>query len=142
MARVMRAAVLAEADRYPAGLAAAWGRLPALYHRWAMTAGGEARLVATVGGRVVGFAGRRGREVTSLFVHPGFTGRGLGGRLLDAAEAGAAGGGARTLVLIAARAAAPFYLARGWRDRGPAASPLPGGRALPARRLVKRVTAP
>jgi GNAT superfamily N-acetyltransferase len=144
MARVMRAAALAEAGRYPAGLVAAWGSLPALYHRWAMTAGGETRVVALAGGRVVGFAGWRGPEVTTLFVLPRATGRGVGARLLAAAAAGAAGGsgagprgGPRTLTLVAARSAVPFYLAHGWRDRGPAASPLPGGLRLPARRLSK-----
>ncbi|MCM2332803.1 MAG: GNAT family N-acetyltransferase, partial [Anaeromyxobacteraceae bacterium] len=81
MARVMRAAALAQADRYPTGLAEAWGALPALYHRWAMTAGGESRVVATAGGRILGFAGWRGREVTALFVHPRAAGRGLGARL-------------------------------------------------------------
>ncbi len=142
MARVMRAAARAEAARYPAGLAEAWGSLPALYHRWAMTVGGESRAVATVGGRVVGFAGWRGREVTALFVHPRATGRGLGARLLSAAEVGASGGGARRLVVLAARGAVPFYRAHGWRDAGAARSPLPGGRALPARRLVRRATSP
>jgi putative acetyltransferase len=148
MARVMRAVAFAEAERYPAGLAAAWGSLPALYHRWAMTAGGEARVVAVAGGRVVGFAGWRGREVTTLFVLPRAAGRGVGTRLLAAAEDGAAGGSAaaprggrpRTLTLVAARAAVPFYLRHGWRDRGPASSPLPGGRRLPARRLAKRAS--
>jgi putative acetyltransferase len=144
MARVMRAAALAEADRYPAGLAEAWGALPALYHRWAMTAGGEARVVATLGGRMLGFAGWRGREVTALFVHPRAAGRGLGARLLAAAEAGAgaARGGTRSLTVVAARGAVPFYRRHGWRDGGPAGSPLPGGRRLPARRLVKRLTSP
>ena len=142
MARVMRAAALAEAARYPAGLAAAWGSLPALYHRWAISAGGETRVVATSGGRVVGFAGWRGREVTALFVHPRAAGRGLGARLLAAAERGASGGAARALTVVAARGAVPFYRRHGWRDAGPARSPLPGGRALPARRLAKRATSP
>jgi len=142
MARVMRAAARAEAHRYRPGLAEAWGKLPALYHRWAMTAGGEARVVAALGGRVVGFAGWRGREITTLFVHPRWAGRGLGRRLLAAAEAGAAASGARALVVLAARGAVPFYLARGWRDRGPARSPLPGGGSLPARRLARPAPRP
>ncbi|MBK9515988.1 MAG: GNAT family N-acetyltransferase [Anaeromyxobacter sp.] len=132
----MRAATRAEAAAYPAGLAEAWGALPALYHRWAVTAGGETRVLAEVAGRVVAFAGWRGREVTALFVHPRARGLGLGARLLRRAEVGAARAApGRALVVIAALGAAPFYLARGWRDAGPAASPLPGGRSLPARRL-------
>lgn len=139
MARVMRAAVRAAAAAYPPRAAAAWGSLPALYHRWALLAGGETRLVATLGGRVVGFAGWRGREVTALFVHPGVAGRGLGARLLAAAEAGAARSGARTLTVVAARGAVAFYRRHGWRDAGGARSPLPGGLHLPARRLARRV---
>jgi len=145
MARVMRAAALAAADGYLPGAATAWGSLPALYHRWAMLAGGEARVVAVRAGRLVGFAGWRGREVTALFVHPRAAGRGLGARLLAAAEAGASRGGARTLTVVAARGAVGFYLAAGWRDAGPARSPLPGGGHLPARRLTRparRATSP
>ena len=142
MARVMRAAVRAAAPAYPPAAAAAWGRLPALYHRWALAAGGEARVVAVDAGRVVGFAGWRGREVTALFVHPAAAGRRLGARLLAAAERGAAAGPAGPLAVVAARGAVGFYLAHGWRDAGPGRSPLPGGPALPARRLVKRRPAP
>lgn len=137
MARVMRAAALAAAERYPPGAAAAWGSLPALYHRWAMGVGGEARVVAVRGGRLLGFAGWRGREVTALFVHPRDAGRGLGARLLAAAEAGASRGGARTLTVLAAKDAVAYYRAAGWRDAGPARSPLPGGGRLPARRMTR-----
>jgi GNAT superfamily N-acetyltransferase len=141
MARVMRAAVRAERG-YPPGALAAWAALPALYHRWAMTAGGERRAVAEVGGRVVGFAGWRGREVTALFVRPGAAGLGLGARLLARAEAGARRSRARTLTVLAARGAVPFYLARGWRAVRPEPSPLPGGRGLPAMRMGKPAAAP
>jgi len=144
MARVMRAAVRAEAGHYPAALLAAWGALPALYHRWALAAGGEARVVATRGGRVVGFAGWRGREVTALFVLPAAAGRGLGRRLLARAEAGAARAaagvaGPARLTVVAARGAVPFYLACGWRGGPAVRDPLPGGGGLPARRMWKQV---
>jgi hypothetical protein len=57
----MRAAIrrLAAGTCTPRQLAA-WSSLPALYHAWAMTAGGEAYLVAERAGRVVGYAARRG----------------------------------------------------------------------------------
>lgn len=143
LARVMRAAARAEAGHYAPGLALAWGSLPALYHRWAVTVGGETRVLAEVAGRVVAFAGWRGREVTALFVHPEARGRGLGARLLRRAEAGAARAApGRRLRVIAALGAVPFYRSHGWRDAGRAASPLPGGRTLPARRLVKHQARP
>jgi GNAT superfamily N-acetyltransferase len=138
MARIMRAAVRAVARSYPPSAAAAWASLPALYHRWAMTAGGERRVVAERAGRLVAFAGWRGSEVTALFVHPGAAGRGLGARLLARAEAGASRGPTATLSVLAARAAVGFYLACGWTERGPARAPLPGGLRLPAYRMSKR----
>jgi len=137
IARVMRAAVRGEAGRYPARDLAAWGSLPALYHRWAMAAGGETYLVAGRGGRLLGYVAWRGRELTALFVRHSKGGRGLGARLLGRAEAAARRTGPGPLTLLAARAAVPFYLAHGWRAVGPARAPLPGGRSLPAVRMRK-----
>jgi GNAT superfamily N-acetyltransferase len=131
----MRAAVRGQRGRYPAALLAAWGSLPALYHRWAMTAGGERYLVAARGARLLGYAAWRGGEVTALFVRPGEAGRGLGARLLGRVEAAARAAGVRRLTVVAAPAAVPFYTARGWRVGRPVRSPLPGGGALPAVRL-------
>lgn len=139
LARVMRAAIRGEAGRYPARLLAAWA-LPALYHRWAMGPGGETYLVAERGGRLLAYAAWRPGEVTALFVRPAAAGRGLGARLLARAEAAArAGGGAAPgrVTLLAARAAVPFYAARGWRAVRTARAPLPGGRWLPAVRMAK-----
>ncbi len=138
IARVMRAAVLGQRGRYPARTLAAWARLPALYHRWAMTAGGERYLVAVRGARPVGYAAWRGGELTALFVRPGEAGRGLGARLLARLEAEAAAGGARRLTMVAAPGVVAYYAARGWRLGRPVRSPLPGGGVLPAWRMSKR----
>ncbi len=137
MALVMRAAVRGQRGRYGEALLAAWGSLPALYHRWAMTAGGERYLVAARGARLLGYAAWRGGEVTALFVRPGEAGRGLGARLLARVEAAARAEGARRLTAVAALEAVPFYLAHGWRLGRPVGSPLPGGGALPAVRMCK-----
>jgi GNAT superfamily N-acetyltransferase len=133
----MRAAVRGQRGRYPAALLRAWGGLPALYHRWAMTAGGERYVVAASGDRLLGYAAWRGTELTALFVRPGAAGRGLGARLLARVEAEARAAGARRLTLVAAREAAAFYLARGWRAGRAVRAPLPGGGALPSLRLRK-----
>ena len=138
VARVMRAAVRGQRGRYPAALLEAWGGLPALYHRWAMSAGGERYLVAERGGEVVGYAAWRGAEVTALFVRPDAAGRGIGARLLARAEAAARRGGASRLVAVAAREAVAFYAAHGWRAGRPEWTPLPGGGELPAVKMVKR----
>ena len=137
LARVMRSAVRGQAGRYPASVLAAWGALPALYHRWAMTAGGERYLVAARGARLLGYAAWRGGEVTALFVRPGEAGRGQGARLLAGVEAAARAAGAGRLTAVAAKGAVPFYLAQGWRAGRPVWSPLPGGLALPAVRMWK-----
>jgi putative acetyltransferase len=135
IARVMRAAVLGQRGRYPARTVEAWSRLPALYHRWAMTAGGERYLVAVRAGRLLGYAAWRGGELTALFVRPEAAGHGLGARLLRRLEAVARAGGAHRLTMVAARAVVPFYLAKGWRLGRRTRSALPGGGALPAVRL-------
>lgn len=137
IARVMRAAVLGQRGRYPERLLAAWARLPALYHRWAMTAGGERYLVAVRGGRLIGYAAWRAGELTALFVRPAEAGRGLGAKLLARIEAEAVAGGARRLRMVAAPGVAAYYAARGWRRGRPVRSPLPGGGALPAVRMTK-----
>lgn len=146
ISRVMRAAVRGAARDapgvYPPSAAAAWARLPALYHRWAMTAGGERYLLAERAGRALGFAAWRGRELTALFVLPRAGGRGLGRRLLERAASAAHRAGARSLVVKAALAAAPFYRACGFTGARAIAVPLPGGARLPAVRLVRRAPRP
>jgi GNAT superfamily N-acetyltransferase len=137
LARIMRVAVRGQRGRYPARLLEAWGALPALYHRWAMTAGGERYLVAARGSRLLGYAAWRQGEVTALFVRPGEAGRGLGARLLARVEAEARAGGARRLTVVAARGAVAFYRSHGWWAGRPVGSPLPGGAALPSWRMWK-----
>ena len=74
-----------------------------------MTAGGEEYVVAEERGRIVGYAARGGREITAVFVRPSHARRGLGARLLGAAEARALRSGVRSLFVRAAVGAVPFY---------------------------------
>jgi putative acetyltransferase len=136
----MRAAILAlgQGSGAPRQLAA-WASLPALYHRWAMTAGGEDYVVAEERGRVVGYAARRGREVTAVFVAPSRARRGLGAALLARVERDAVRAGARSLFARAALGAVPFYAARGYRRARGIRVPLPGGAALAAAMMRKRL---
>ena len=139
LAAIMRAAVRGVAPgTYPARTLAAWGSLPALYHAWALTAGGETVLVAELGGRAVGYAGLRGAELTSLFVRPSAARRGVASALLGRAEALARRRGVRTLRVDAARSGVAFYRARGFSGGRSVRVPLPGG-SLAAVRLVKRL---
>ncbi|HYG67717.1 MAG TPA: GNAT family N-acetyltransferase [Anaeromyxobacteraceae bacterium] len=137
-AAVMRASIRSLARGcYPPSRLAAWASLPPLYHRWAMTAGGERYLVATRGDRVVGYAAVHGAELTALFVRPGEARRGTGSALLARAERLS---GARVLTVKSARSGVDFYRARGFVEKGPALVPLPGGGALEAILLEKRVS--
>ncbi len=133
IAAVMRASIRGlAASAYPPDAIAAWASLPALYHAWAMTAGGEACVVAERSGRVVGYAARRGREVTAVFVTPGRARQGLGTALLSRVERDAARAGARSLFVRAALGAVPFYAAAGYRGARRVRVPLPGGAAIAA----------
>jgi GNAT superfamily N-acetyltransferase len=140
IARVMRAAVRGvPRGVYPARTLAAWSSLPALYHAWAMTAGGETVIVAEEGAtRVVGYAALRGSELTALFVSPSASRRGVASKLLARVEALARRRGVRTLAVDAARSGVAFYRARGFDGRRAVQVPLPGG-ALAAVRLTKRL---
>jgi putative acetyltransferase len=136
----MRASVraLARGTCTPRQLAA-WSSLPALYHAWAMTAGGEEYVAAEEGGRIVGYAARRGREITAVFVLPSHARRGLGARLLAAVERRAARSGARSAFVLAAPGAVAFYLAMGYRGDRRVSAPLPGGSRLGALRMTRRL---
>jgi GNAT superfamily N-acetyltransferase len=142
IARVMREAIrrLARGSCSPRHLAA-WSSLPPLYHAWAMTAGGESYVVAESWGRIVGYAARRNREVTAVFVSPSRARSGVGAALVDRLERDARRVGARSLLARAALGAVPFYRARGFGGARRVRVPLPGGLALPALLLRKRLAA-
>ncbi len=142
VARVMRASIRRLAwSTYTQRQIAAWSSLPSLYHAWAMTAGGEEHVVAEERGRIVGYAARRGGEVTAVFVSPAQARTGVGSALLARVERAAGRDGARTLFTRAALNAAAFYRARGFRGARHVRVPLPGGRSLVALLLRKRLPA-
>ena len=140
VAQVMREAIrrLARGSCSPRHIAA-WSSLPPLYHAWAMTAGGESYVVAERGGQLVGYAARRNREVTAVFVSPSHARSGVGAALLERLERDARRLGARTLRAHAALGAVPFYRARGFGGARRVQVPLFGGLALPALLLRKRL---
>jgi GNAT superfamily N-acetyltransferase len=100
-----------------------------------MGPGGEDYLVAERGGRVHGYAALRSDELTAAFVRPGAQGQGVGRALVRAAAARARRKGVRLLRVLAARPAAGFYAALGFRGTARARVPLPGGLALAAFRM-------
>ncbi|MGC4001200.1 MAG: GNAT family N-acetyltransferase [Anaeromyxobacter sp.] len=114
------------------------GALPPLGHG----PGGEAYLVAERAGRVVGYAARRGGEVTAVFVRPAAQGRGVGAALVAALAEAARAEGRRALRVDAARPAIGFYRALGFTVRERLDVPLPGGAVLPAARMVRAARGP
>ncbi len=136
----MRAAIRAlPAGQHTAPELAAWASLPPLYHRWAMGPGGEAYVVAERRGRILGYAARRGGELTAVFVRPRAQGHGLGRALVEAVCAAAASQSHRTIHVLAARIAAGFYAALGFHAGGRTRAPLPGGVSLAAVRMSARL---
>jgi putative acetyltransferase len=101
----------------------------------AMEREGETIIVAeaptATGAPVVGFASLAGDEVRAVYVHPDHAGRGLGGRLLGAAEQIARERGSAKLRLTASLNAVPFYRAHGYEEVCPTTFELVGGIKLP-----------
>lgn len=124
-------------EEYTKRQIAAWsgGRKPRDYRR-AMTAGGERMVVAEDGERLAGFASLRGDEVLAVYVHPRCARRGVGTRLLAAAESRARRRGVRRLYLDATLTGVPFYLVRGYRSVRQHAV-LRNGIAIPVVQMMK-----
>jgi putative acetyltransferase len=138
----MRAAVLALPEGlHPRRALDAWASLPPLYHRWAMGPGGERYLVALCGVHPLGFAARRGGELTAVFVRPAAQRAGVGRALVLAAARAARREGRAQLRVVAALAAVPFYARLGFQVGARVQVPLPGGLRLAARRMRQPLAA-
>ncbi len=75
--------------------------------------------------------------IRAFFVHPDWTRRGVGQRLLDASEAAARAAGFRCFELVATLTGVPFYTAAGYRKVEPVPIDLPDGVVLDAVRMEK-----
>jgi len=76
-------------------------------------------------------------RVRAFFVHPEWARRGLGTRILEAAEAAARAAGFRRLELAATLTGIPLYAARGYSAIERVEVPLPNGEILPVVRMGK-----
>jgi N-acetylglutamate synthase-like GNAT family acetyltransferase len=109
---VLRALREVNARDYPASVI---DRLAAILpERIAATLGQTQAYVATDAGRVVGTARLNGRTITSVFVNPADTGRGVGAKLLDVIESAAREKSQTTLDLLSSVTACEFYKKRGF----------------------------
>jgi GNAT superfamily N-acetyltransferase len=138
---VLRRSVYERASgRYTAEQLAGWvaGRCPADYR--AAMARGETLFVATIDGRVLGFAALVRREVQAVYVAP--EGRGLGVRLLVAVEIEARGRGLTRLDVHASLNAADFYRSHGYEGDDVVEITLPGGTRIESVVMHKSLTLP
>ncbi len=80
-------------------------------------------------------------RIRAFFVHPGWTRRGLGTKILEACEAAAIAAGFRRLELASTLTGIPLYTARGYTTMERIEIPLVNGEHLPVVRMGKTVPA-
>jgi len=76
-------------------------------------------------------------RIRAFFVRPGWTRRGIGGRILEACEAAASAAGFTRFELMATLTGVPLYRACGYQPREAQAAPLANGLMLPMVRMTK-----
>jgi predicted N-acetyltransferase YhbS len=75
--------------------------------------------------------------IRAFYVHPDWTRRGIGQRLLAASEDAARAEGFHTFELVATLTGLPLYAAAGYREVKPTTIPLPDGVVIEAVRMKK-----
>jgi GNAT superfamily N-acetyltransferase len=81
-------------------------------------------------------------KIRAFFVHPAWSRRGLGTRLLQACEQAAWNAGFRRCEMGATLSGVPLYERHGYRRLAEILVDLPGGERLPVVRMEKMLTAP
>ena len=80
---------------------------------------------------------RDAARIRAFFVRPGWTRRGIGGRILEACEQAARAAGFRRFELMATLTGVPLYRACGYQPREAHQAPLANGLMLPMVRMTK-----
>ncbi len=83
--------------------------------------------------------GTDGARVRAFYVHPDWSRKGIGSRIIEACENAAREAGFTKLELIATLPGEPLYSARGYKIVEPYEIPLPAGESLPAFRMEKLI---
>jgi predicted N-acetyltransferase YhbS len=76
-------------------------------------------------------------RIRAFYVHPQWSRRGVGSRILTACEDAARAAGFRRVELVATLPGEPLYNAHGYERAGPMRLETPDGEALPAFRMTK-----
>lgn len=78
-------------------------------------------------------------RIRAFYVHPRWSRRGIGSRILDACENAARNAGFAGTELVATLPGEPLYLAKGYEKAEPIQIKTPDGESLPAFRMTKRL---
>jgi GNAT superfamily N-acetyltransferase len=81
-------------------------------------------------------------RIRAFFVHPSWSGRGLGRELFNRCAADAMGAGFRRVELIATLPGEAFYRALGFVELERSVVPLPDGQEMPVVRMARSLTLP
>jgi predicted N-acetyltransferase YhbS len=76
-------------------------------------------------------------RIRAFYVHPQWSRRGVGSRILTACEEAARGAGFARIELVATLPGEPLYAARGYQKAGAMQLETPDGESLPAFRMMK-----
>jgi len=102
-------------DDYDEEQRLAWAATAADAEAFRSRLSGMTTLVVHVDGEYAGFAALKGNDTFEmLYVHPYFTGQGVGSALADAIERLAQGRGAKEITVESSDTAVPFFEARGY----------------------------
>jgi GNAT superfamily N-acetyltransferase len=105
----------------------------------AKRSGGQDDYLARSGGRPVGYAAVKRREIGHLFVHPDATGRGVGAALVAFCEEAIRRNGFDTAMVYASLSAEGFYARQGFERTGEESFELRPGVVLDSVRMEKRL---
>ncbi|WP_295558963.1 GNAT family N-acetyltransferase [uncultured Hyphomicrobium sp.] len=103
------------AEDYDEDQRVAWAATAADAEAFAAKLGGMVTLVVQVDGEYAGFASLKNNDsFEMLYVHPHFSGQGIGSALADAIERLAKGRGAKEITVESSDTAEPFFEGRGY----------------------------
>lgn len=103
------------AEDYDEDQRVAWAATAADAEAFAAKLGGMVTLVVQVDGEYAGFASLKNNDsFEMLYVHPHFSGQGIGSVLADAIERLAKGRGAKEITVESSDTAEPFFEGRGY----------------------------
>lgn len=103
------------ADDYDEDQRIAWAATAEDAQAFADRLGAMTTLIVQIDGEYAGFASLKGTDVFEmLYVHPYFTGQGVGATLADAIERLAKGRGTKEITVQASDTSVPFFEARGY----------------------------